>query len=239
MSEPSITRVATLDIRCIERDWPWAEANAREIDAFWQAATAEQPKMFDGPVFVFADVTIENDRCRAVCFETRFSRLLYAKRNGFPDPSVTNGFAMGALRADDGAFLLGVMGPDTANRGQAYFAAGTPDPSDKGDDGTLDLLGSITRELAEETGLQPGEYQVGAGWVLVRDGGRLAFLRPVRVAGAGREVRARMLGRIARMKEQELSDIRLVHGAGDIDEDRMPRFIQAFLRWAFAQPDQG
>ena len=237
MSEPSITRVATLDIRCVERDWPWAEANAREIDAFWRAATAEQPKMFDGPVFVFADISIQNDRCRAVCFETRFSRLLYAKRNGFPDPSVTNGFAMGALRADDGAFLLGVMGPDTANPGQAYFAAGTPDPSDR-KDGSLDLLGSITRELAEETGLQPDEYEVGEGWILVRDGGRLAFLRPVRVAGAGREVRARLLGRIARMKEQELSDIRLVHGTSDIDQERMPRFIQAFLRWAFAQLEQ-
>jgi 8-oxo-dGTP pyrophosphatase MutT (NUDIX family) len=238
VSERSITRVATLDIRCVERDWPWAEANAREIDAFWRAATAEQPKMFDGPVFVFADIAIENDCCRAVCFETRFSRLLYAKQNGFPDPGVTNGFAMGALRADDGAFLLGVMGPHTANPGQAYFAAGTPDPSDRKDDGTLDLLGSIARELAEETGLQPGEYEVGQGWVLVRDGGRLAFLRPVRVAGAGHEVRARMLGRIARMKEQELSDIRLVHGTSDIDQERMPPFIQAFLLWAFAQLEQ-
>jgi 8-oxo-dGTP pyrophosphatase MutT (NUDIX family) len=228
--------VAALEVRCVERNWPWAEANNAEIEAFWQAAKAEQPKMFDGPVFVFADIRVEDDTCRAICFETRFSRLLYAKRTGFPDPHMVNGFAMGALRASDGAFLLGVMGPHTANRGQIYFPAGTPDPSDRRDDGTLDLLGSIKRELAEETGLQPREYELGKGWVLVRDGGRLAFLRPVRVDGAGHEVRARMLGRMRQMKEQELSDVYLAHGEGDIDEGRMPRFIQAFLRWAFAQP---
>jgi 8-oxo-dGTP pyrophosphatase MutT (NUDIX family) len=239
VSEPSITRVASLDIRCIERDWPWAEANRAEIDAFWQAATAEQPQMFDGRVFVFADIRIEDDICRAVCFETRFSRLLYARRTGFPDPDVVNGFAMGALRAADGAFLLGVMGPHTAGRGQIYFPAGTPDPSDRGEDGSLDLLGSVTREMAEETGLQPGEYELEEGWVLVRDGGRLAFLRLGRIDGHGPEIRARMLGRIKRMEEQELSDIYLAHSAGDIDEARMPRFIQAFLRWAFARAEQG
>jgi 8-oxo-dGTP pyrophosphatase MutT (NUDIX family) len=236
VSEPSITRVAALEMRCVERDWPWAEANRSAIDAFWQTAVAEQPSLYDGPVFVFADIHTEDDVCRGVCFETRFSRLLYAKRNGFPDPSVTNGFAMGALRADDGAYLLGVMGPHTANRGQIYFPAGTPDPIDRADDATLDLLGSITREVAEETGLQPSEYELGEGWVLVRDGGRLAFLRPVRVHGTGDEVRARMLARMGRMQEQELSGIYLARGEADIDEERMPSFLRAFLRWAFAQP---
>ena len=236
MSQPSITRVAALDVRCVERNWAWADANSSEIEAFWKAAKAEQPNMFDGPVFVFADIRVQGDTCRAVCFETRFSRLLYAKRTGFPDPQVVNGFAMGALRAADGAFLLGVMGPHTANPGQVYFAAGTPDPSDRKPDGALDLLGSITRELAEETGLQPVEYEIGEGWVLVRHGGRLAFLRPVRVKGTGHEVRESLLGRMAQMKEQELSDIYLVHGASDIDAARMPPFVQAYLRWAFTQP---
>ena len=37
MSEPSITPLATLDIRCEERRWPWAEANVGVIDAFNQS----------------------------------------------------------------------------------------------------------------------------------------------------------------------------------------------------------
>lgn len=235
MSGPSITPVTALDVRCVERPWPWAEAHAAEIDAFWNDAKAKQPKLFDGPVFLFAEARIEDGTFRAVSFETRFSRLFYAKRHGFPDPEVANGFAMGALRAADGAFLLGVMGPETANCGQVYFPAGTPDPSDRLDDGRLDLMGSVVRELAEETGLESDDYEIGEGWVLVKDGGLLAFLRPVRLPEPAVEARSRMLGRMERFKEQELSDIHIAQDPGGIDEYRMPPFIQAFLRWAFAQ----
>jgi 8-oxo-dGTP pyrophosphatase MutT (NUDIX family) len=235
VSEPSITHVSAVDIRCVERDWPWARDNDAAIAAHWHAAKAKQPKLFDGPVFMFADLKIEGGRFSAVAFTTRFSRLLYAKRAGFPDPTVTNGFAMGALRAADGAFLLGVMGPETANRGQIYFPAGTPDPADRGEDGRLDLMGSIIRELAEETGLKPPDYEVGEGWTLARDGGLLAFLRPVRLPEPADAARARMLARMRRLDEQELSDIAVVRGPDEIDPARMPRFIQAFLRSAFAQ----
>jgi 8-oxo-dGTP pyrophosphatase MutT (NUDIX family) len=233
VSEPSITRITNLDIRCVERRWPWAEVHAAEIDAFWGEAKAKQPALFDGPVFMFADVVITGATCRAVCFETRFSRLLYAKRLCFPDPEVVNGFAMAALQASDGGYLLGVMGAETANRGQVYFPSGTPDPSDRRPDGTLDLNGSVMRELAEETGLQPGDYEIGVGWFLVRDSGFLAFLRPVSLPHPAAEARARMLGRMRQLKEQELSDIYIAHGPGDIDEQRMPGFILAFLRWVF------
>jgi len=235
VTAPSITPVTNLEVRCVERQWAWADEHRRAIDEFWQTARARQPALFDGAVYMFADLRIEGDACRAVCFETRFSRLLYAKRMGFPDPSVVNAFAMGALRAEDGAFVLGVMGPETANAGQIYFPSGSPDPSDRRD-GMLDLSGSISRELAEETGLADGEYRVDKGWSVVRDGGLVAFLRPVGLSGDAEEVRALMLARMSRLPEQELADIYIARGPGDIDERRMPPFIQAYLRWAFAEP---
>jgi hypothetical protein len=45
-----------------------------------------------------------------------------------------------------------------------------------------------------------------------------------------------MLARMSRLPEQELADIYIARGPGDIDERRMPPFIQAYLRWAFAEP---
>jgi 8-oxo-dGTP pyrophosphatase MutT (NUDIX family) len=234
VSDASISHVTTLDVRCVERGWPWAEQNSDAIAAFWRDETAKQPNLFDGPVFMLAEARIEGGTFHAVAFETRFSYLLYAKRSGFPDPETINGFAMPALRADDGAFLLGVMGAETANKGQIYFPAGTPDPNDRRGD-VLDLVGSVARELGEETGLEPGDYDIGEGWVLVRDGGMLAFLRPVRVMEAAEPARARMLARMRRLKEQELSDIYIARTEEDVDERRMPGFIKTFLRWSFAR----
>ncbi len=50
---------------------------------------------------------------------------------------------MGAVRASDGAFLLGVMGAHTANAGKIYFPAGTPDPDAMSSGETVDLAGSV------------------------------------------------------------------------------------------------
>ena len=238
MSPPTITRVKAIEVRCIERAWPWADENEAAIAAFWAKVTAEKPRMFDGPVFVFADVRVENGILRGVCFESRFSRLLYLKRHGFPDPTVVNGFAMGALRSKDGAYLLGVMGPHTSAAGQIYFPAGTPDPADRGNDGMLDVRGSVVREIAEETGLTSRDYDIGEGWVLVRDGGLLAFMTLVRLAEPADRARSLMLERMSELSDEELSDIYIARGPGDIEERRMPRYMQAFLRWAFVQDAQ-
>ena len=96
-------------------------------------------------------------------FEVDFASFLAWRDWGFPDKDVFNGFGMGALRASDGAFVLGEMGEHTANAGRIYFPSGTPDLDDiRGD--ALDIAGSVARELEEETGLTPADYQADADW---------------------------------------------------------------------------
>ena len=90
---------------------------------------------------------------RMSLFKTRFSRFLVWRDLGWPDKSIYNCFSMPAVRARDGAYLLGEMGPSHSFAGQLYFPCGTPDPSDIVADGCVDLDGSLVRELAEETGL--------------------------------------------------------------------------------------
>ena len=152
---------------------------------------------------------------------------------GFPDAAATNCFAMAALRAADGAFLLGVMAEHTANAGRIYFPAGTPDPDDVVG-AAVALDGSVSRELEEETGLRRDELAADAGWHAVLAGRRIALMKTLRARENADELRARIVAYLARQQQPELSDIRIVRGPADFDP-MMPDFVRAFLTHAWAR----
>lgn len=232
-SKRFIVRVSRLDARLGAGRWEWAERNREAIAAHWAERLADKPRMFNGRVLVIADHGLEGDAYRATYLETDFANLLAWRDLGFPDTSVVNGFAMAALQGSDGAFVMGVMGAHTANAGRVYFPAGTPDPSDIRCDGVVDLAGSVTRELAEETGLAAEAFSSADEWVVVRHGPRIAFLRPMRAPEPAATVAARIEDHLRHDPDPELAAARVVRSPADIEETAMPDFLQDFLRWSF------
>jgi 8-oxo-dGTP pyrophosphatase MutT (NUDIX family) len=178
------------------------------------------------------DFAIGNGTLRGMYFEVGFAEFLAWRDWDFPDPAVVNCFAMGAVRASDGAYLLGVMSDHTANPGRIYFPAGTPDPDDvRGE--TVDLLGNVMRELAEETGLTAADVSAAPGWHAVVDAPRVALMKRIDVPHPASEVRTMMLRHLASETQPELRDVRIVRSAADLDSG-MPRFVTAYLvhMWA-------
>lgn len=189
--------------------------------------------MFNGRVLLVSDAEVDGETCRSTYFETGFADFLAWRDLGYPDRTVTNGYAMGALQGADGSFICGVMGGHTANAGRIYFPAGTPDLSDLRPDGTVDLSGSVLRELEEETSLPAGSYEVADHWIMVRQWPAIAFLRPVRFAEPAAVVAERIRRNLASQSDPELADAKVIAGPGDIDPVRMPQSVQSFLRWSF------
>jgi 8-oxo-dGTP pyrophosphatase MutT (NUDIX family) len=148
-----------------------------------------------------------------------------------PETGVRDCFGAGAVISSDGAVLLGVMGPHTANAGQIYFFAGTPDPSDIFD-GRVDLKASVARELKEETGCDIDEFDAAPDWIVVLDEGRIVQIKILRSAETAEALRERMLAYLAREKQPELEDIRIVRGVRDIAPAMQP-FTTAFLEYHF------
>jgi 8-oxo-dGTP pyrophosphatase MutT (NUDIX family) len=210
-------------------DWAFAREQASEIAAHWAKISAGKPAMFNGRVMLQHRAAITDGVFRAGYFETDYAAFMSWRDFGHPGPVVRNGFAMAALRAADGAYLCGRMGEHTANPGKVYFAAGTPDREDLRPDGSLDLAGSVTRELCEETGLTLDELRVEEGWTAVILTGRIAFMRPVSVALGAEAARALMLARIAGQDEPELSDIVIIRRLADCDRYDMPPFMKRYL----------
>lgn len=232
MTSTVIHRVTTLDLPVRPFAWPFAEEQRGAIEAHFAEAQRKRPNLWNGRVLLGRDAAFTGGHLAATYFETDFASFLAWRDWGFPDKTVFNGFGMGALRASDGAFVMGEMAHHTANGGRIYFPSGTPDLDDV-KDGILDISGSVVRELEEETGLTAGDYRIDPDWHCVVAGPAIALIQIVELDMPGEQVRARIEANLARETEPELSAIHLVRGLGDL-QPSMPRFVTAFIEQQFA-----
>ncbi len=233
MTHPAIHRVTTLDLDFRPRRWPFAEVRRADIEAHFARQQRDNPNLWNGRVLLGRDPAFTMDRFSANYFEADFASFLAWRDWGFPDREVFNGFGMGALRCADGAFLLGEMAHHTSNAGRVYFPSGTPDLDDiRGN--TVDISGSVAREVEEETGLSAADYSADAHWDCVVSSAVIALIRILNVALTGDELCTRIAANLARQPRPEFSGLHLVRGTSDLTP-AMPRFVTAFIEKHFSK----
>ena len=234
MSEAEVTFDFVDEIESVfhERDWSFARDRADEIDANWRNLCAQRPGVFDGRVLVADDWRIEERAGKRVLvtrhFPTNFRNFVAMRDWGFPDPHVRNCFAAAALVSRDGDWVLGEMSSRTANAGHVYFPCGTPDMDDVRD-ASVDLAGSVLRELEEETGIAPHEVSVNDGWTIIFESGRIACMKIVRSPLPTDQLAESVRQFLASEKDAELSGVHVVRSRADLRPGAMPPFIIAFL----------
>lgn len=233
-----IVDVDRLDCRLVAHDWEFAQRRKADIDRHWEKRRRENPALYDGPVLLASRaevVTCGGARVLQLdAFETRFSRFLAWRDFGRADERVYNCFSMPAVRSSDGAYLVGEMGADHSCAGQLYFPGGTPDPSDVTGGGAVDLSGSLTRELAEETGLPAAEGVAAPGWTVVFDRQFVACLKRIDWPAPAAALVARVRDFLAAEQQPELSDIHMISSVDALADPRLPPFMVGFLSRALA-----
>jgi 8-oxo-dGTP pyrophosphatase MutT (NUDIX family) len=237
VTKPRAVAIDRLDLGVASYAWPFAQTRREEIEAHFDALRRSKPDLWNGRVLLMKDAAVGDGALRGTYFETGFADFMAWRDWGFPDPAVVNCFAMGALRGSDGAYLLGVMSRFTANAGRIYFPAGTPDPGDISGD-TVDLLGSVLRELAEETGLDPQEFAAAPDWTAVIAGPRIALMKAIEAPCPAEELRDAALRHIAGEARPELAGVRIVRSAEDFDP-AMPEFVTAYLSFIWTEDGRG
>lgn len=233
MSGLPIFEVNELDLRRDAHEWGFARERADDIRAHWDARRAQEPALYDGRVLLMFRHEIERrddggTTLRGAYFETAYSHFLAWRDFGFPDREISNTFSMAALQSADGAFLLGEMAAHTANAGQVYFAAGTPDPSDVFD-GRVDLRASAIRELHEEMGVSAAEAEIDDRWLVVYDPQKIACMKTMRLTIDAETAKARIEAFLAAETEPELAAVHIVRTLDDLEGKRTPDFMRAFL----------
>jgi 8-oxo-dGTP pyrophosphatase MutT (NUDIX family) len=228
---PVIHRVTELDLALRPQPWPFADERRADIDAHFAAKRREKP-IWNGRVLLGRNPVFAQGHFSADYFEADFASFLAWRDWGFPDADVFNGFGMGALRSSDGAFLVGEMGRHTSNAGRIYFPSGTPDLDDISGS-TIDISGSVAREVEEETGLTSADYRAGSHWDCVVSGAAIAMIRMLEVDMTGEQLRGRIEANLTRQQQPELCAVHLVRGVNDLTP-AMPRFVTAFIEAQFA-----
>ena len=229
----SVVHLDRLQLAVAPKPWAFAAERRADIDAWFAARQRDNPALWNGRVLLLHEYAMADGVFRGSYLETDYASFAAWRHWGRPaEAAVYDCFGAGAILAADGAFLLGVMGPHTANAGRIYFPCGTPDPDDiVGKRIDLDL--SVRRELKEETGLDVAEFTPEPGWTTVFDGTLIANLKVLHSRDGAETLRERVLAYLARERQPELSGIRIVRGTADFDP-AMPRFVTTFLAQRFA-----
>ena len=228
----SICHVDRLELTVTQQPWAFADARRAEIDAWFAALQREKPAIWNGRVLLLREHALAAGVFRGRYLESGYANFAAWRAWGRPPAAVCDCFGAAAIATADGAFLLGVMGPHTANAGRIYFPCGTPDPKDIVG-GRVDLDFSVRRELKEETGFDVTEFTAEAGWTTVFDMPLIAHIKLLRSSESAEALRARALDYLARERQPELADIRIVRGPADV-VPAMPHFVAAFLAQRFA-----
>jgi 8-oxo-dGTP pyrophosphatase MutT (NUDIX family) len=238
MSEAvTVVHVDRLQLAFEPKRWAFAHERRAEIDGYFQSLQRAKPAVWNGRVLLLHEHALADGVFRGAFLETDYASFAAWRHWGRPAAAVCDCFGAAAIAIADGAFLLGVMGQQTANAGRIYFPCGTPDPGDIVD-GQIDLDFSVRRELKEETGLDVAEFDAEPGWTTVFDLPLIAHIKVLRSRDNAEALRARVRSHLARERQPELADLRIAGGPADLDP-AIPHFIAAFLqsRWC-ADPCQ-
>ncbi|WP_137137125.1 hypothetical protein [Rhizobium sp. FKY42] len=153
LSSPPLQAFSISAVDVIVEDGPHSlwQAHRAEIEAQWAVESRANHHLFDGPILLQESIIQHGDRLLATARMTRFSTLLWWRRQQ-DRARIRLLFGAAIPVSTDGSAIVIRMAPHTANAGRICFAAGSLDPSDVVE-GYCNVIGSMNRELKEETGL--------------------------------------------------------------------------------------
>jgi 8-oxo-dGTP pyrophosphatase MutT (NUDIX family) len=235
VTEAHAAVVAVEECRLLLADegWEFAEAHARDIEAHWERRLEDNPEFFNGTIYLTRGAEVEDGVLSARVFATDFKNFLYWRETGYGDRSVTDVFGSALIVSADGAVILGRQRDGHINSGLAYCPGGLVDTRDVLRDGSVDILGSIRRELGEETGLTTGSLVEAPGFLVTRLGQQMSVAAEFRSPLSAALLTERIADYLDADPRSELADVVAVASLDESASVAMPSFMHPLLRAYF------
>jgi 8-oxo-dGTP pyrophosphatase MutT (NUDIX family) len=122
------------------------------------------------------------------------------------------------------------MSRKTATAGMIYPPGGNLDPTDLTEDGKVDVVGAIYRELEEETGLKRDDVKP-AGLLVTFDGWRISIGQLMDVPRLAEELRTEILRFSEASEEQELADMRIIRTRADLEDSAIVPYARSLGKY--------
>jgi hypothetical protein len=222
-------RVAHCDLSVVDWEWPFAAGEARQIAQFWAQRSAQNPRLFDGVVYLMRDYRLSDGGLAGALFKTDFKTFLYWRQHRVAaTETVRECFGASLIRSAEGHVLLGRQGPGQLNSGLFYPPSGVIDAQDvRG--GSIDIDGNVVRELAEETGLRGADLARVPGYLVGRVGLQIPIGIEWRSDLPADELRARILALVRADPDPELDDVVIVRSRAELEHPNVPAHARALV----------
>ena len=208
--------IKSLDLRLRSGKWAFASAEKERIAAHWRKLAQDNPKIWNGDVLICTDVELKEGELHGNFLKTDYASFVAWRDWNWPDKTVRNLFGSAAVLSADRAVLYGRMAGHTLNAGKVYPPGGSLEMRDVLADGRVDVMGSITRELEEETGLKASDAEWGE-LLAIFDDHRLSVAQVFRYAESAAALAAKVRRYLDTAHEDELSDIEIITSASVLD----------------------
>ncbi|MDQ8697439.1 NUDIX hydrolase [Hyphomicrobium sp. LHD-15] len=228
--ETRVFAVSGVTLRVVDGTWDFAAQKNQYIAEHWQRRLDENPKFFNGIVHVLVNYSLSAGGVFSGTFvRTDFKSFLYWRETGAPDPTVMDAFGSALILSSEGRVLLGRQRQGNLNGDLSYPPGGFIDVRDIAADGTIDLDGSVLREITEETGLDDTVLQRLSGYVVTIAGPVLSIAVPWTSALSEPNLISAVSRHIDADPDGELKSVAFVAPGASADGLAMPAYARALL----------
>ncbi len=231
-----VTALAGVELVRHAAPLPFETANRAAIDAEWATALAQNPRLFNGPMFLISRIELDGATVRGAMHETDFATFLHWRRNR-PVDGLWYCAATAIPVLCDGKLLAIRMASHTVNAGLVYFPAGSFDPDDF-IDGRLEPSRCMAREFVEETGIALDESAADPCHVGVMIDTFLILARRYQLPFDGKEAKARILAHQSASGDDEIDDVLILDPADD-QRATLSSYMPPLMRWHAQTPMSG
>jgi 8-oxo-dGTP pyrophosphatase MutT (NUDIX family) len=226
--------VAVLSLWLGPGKWAFAQDERTRIKEHWRKLADQNPRIWNGDVLICSTASLENKVLSGQFIKTDYASFVAWRDWGWPDKTVSNCFGSAAVLSADGALLYGRMSGHTLNSGRLYPPGGSLEMQDVRPDGQVDVMGSIIRELEEETGLKASDAEKGE-LLAIFEGPRLSVAQVFRFAAQAEAMAGQVRSYLSSAHEDELSDIEIISSSSHIDST-IPAYAVALAQYLVGAP---